>query len=55
MRGLIYSVCIILTITIISGIVYGGWQLSRKWNYSFSYKAMVKETIRETVKESALK
>lgn len=56
MKSFAYTVCIgILTIVLISGMIYGGWQLSRKWNYSFSYKAMVKETVREMVKESALK
>jgi len=55
MKGLIYAVFIVVTIAVIGGSAYGGWQLSRKWNYSFSYKAMVKETVREMVKESALK
>ncbi len=48
-------VLVLVTIAIIGAISYGGWQMSRKWNYSFSYEAMVKETVREMVKEDALK
>jgi phosphoribosylformylglycinamidine (FGAM) synthase-like amidotransferase family enzyme len=55
MKPFIYTVAVVLTIAIIGGISYGGWMLSRKWNYNMSYKAMVKETVREMVKESALK
>lgn len=31
------------------------WQLQRRWNYAWSYEAMVKKTVAEMVKPEALK
>lgn len=35
---------------IVGGVCYGGWQMKRSWNYSFSYEDMVQSTVCETVK-----
>lgn len=48
-------VLVLVTIAVLGAISYGGWYMSREWNYSFSYKAMVKDTVHEMVKEDALK
>ena len=48
-------IAVILAILLIISLSVGGWLISRKVNYSLSYKSMVEDTIREMVKEEALK
>ena len=55
MKMIGYIIGIILLIAMGFGLAFGGWSLTRAWNYNMSYKAMVKQTIIEMVKEDALK
>jgi hypothetical protein len=46
---------IIVSILLISGLAYGGWQLKRWFNYSFGYESDVENTVKELVKPECLK
>lgn len=54
-KALAYVFGGIIVIGLVGSVSYGIWQVSRKWNYHFSYKSMVQETVREMVKESAIR
>lgn len=45
----------ILALTLIFMIVFGGYFLQRKINYTLSYKHMVEQTVKEMVKPETLK
>lgn len=55
MKILMYIVSGILALSLVVGIMYGGWIIQRKINYTISYKSMVEKTVRDMVKEEALK
>jgi len=50
-----YIAGFILFLVFISSLTYGGWRLSRWFNWSFTYKSNVEETVRDMVKEECLK
>ena len=54
-KALIYVLLGTILIGIIGSTSYGVWQISRKWNYRFSYRSMVEDTVREMVKDSSLR
>jgi len=39
---------------IITALAYGAWQVSRKWNYFWSYEDMVQKTVCDMVKPEHL-
>ncbi len=48
---------IMLPVLILIGIsvMYGGWYIAKRLNYTFQYKEMVQQTVKEMVKPVCLK
>lgn len=45
----------LVAITLIAGLTYGGWQLSRYINWEFGYEDSTEKTIQRMVKKECLK
>lgn len=56
MNNMLYAiVASVCAAVIVFAITIGGWYVTRKINYSLSYRSMVEDTVREMVKHEALK
>jgi hypothetical protein len=51
----LYAILIVVFIAFMLAISLGAWYVSRKVNYSFSYKSMVEQTVKDMVKDECLK
>lgn len=46
---------VLISIIVVSSIIYGAWTLKRKFHYSFGYQSEVESSIRKLVKQECLK
>ena len=45
----------IFVLVVIAGVIYGGYQIKRAWNYSWGYESKVQWSSCDMVKPEALK